>query len=196
MRKKIAEFVKAYGLALAVAAMVFLVVVDYFFLPTTDLSKQQNRGMSYSEEILLPQGGFAGKTLPAKAPKLSEMKGPKIDDEGISDARTVNRQNYSCQKMGVNSALPVEAWIFLLAAYLFLLIFNLGITFGKRKTIQWVWEAIITVLALLVWFWQDVCRANLWYPLFVISLGVLIYIFYLYFFNEDSSRNLEEEKKA
>jgi hypothetical protein len=196
MLKTTANFIKKRGLALAIAILVFLIVSSFLSLSPRGSLRQEKIGIDNQKEIPVQQVGFYSKVLPAQVPKLSETKEPSIDGGGAFNERAVNCQECSCQKTSACSTLPAGAWVLFLVAYLFLLIFNLSITFGKRTTVQWAWEAGFSLLALAIWFWLDTCQANVWYPLFVILLGVLIYIFYLYFFNEHLSRNVEKDKMA
>lgn len=127
-------------------------------------------------------------------PRLSEIKGPRIDGGGASVVREERAGRNICaiSPMGAKSCAtwPVGIWVLLLATYLFLMIFNLGSTFGKRNTIQWFWEAAYSVLALGSWFLWDGCRENLWFPLYVMALGVLVYVAYLHFFWEKQKQDL------
>ena len=50
--------------------------------------------------------------------------------------------------------------------------------------IQWLWELILTFSAVIVWYKFDSCRNNLWYPVFVIKYGIVIYVAYLYLLNK------------
>lgn len=161
-----------YGLALGIFVLAALFVSNFLFLPQAISPDLEKEVASIQSE-------------PATITKLSEIKGPRIDEEAASISCADDSPVCPlAPKVITCASLPMETWVFLLAAYLGLLIFNLGFTFGKRQTVQWFWEALYTLLALAVWFQWDQCRANLWYPLYVLALGILIYLFYLYFFWE------------
>jgi len=87
--------------------------------------------------------------------------------------------------------LPVEIWIFLLATYLGILIFNLAYDFSRTRKPRWVWESILTLLALGAWFVLDSPREALWFPLYVLKLGLITYVAYLVLFQ--NKKELEEE---
>ncbi|MFA6383465.1 MAG: hypothetical protein WCX17_03505 [Parcubacteria group bacterium] len=197
MISKIAEFMQKYGLALAVLVFVLLFVASLVLFSPGNFSGSNDLDVHELQVIGVNQKDIPQEGISLGVPKLSEVRGPSIDGEAA--AVVSEEKNAACpvaSKTAVCQTWPPEIWIFLLTAYLFLLIFNLGLTFGKRSTIQWVWEAIITLLGLGTWFLWDQCRTSLWYPLFVITLGILIYLFYLYFFNENLRRISDEGKKA
>lgn len=174
-------FVKKYILALGIFILGALLVGSFFFSTSPSFEHKKNDRKSYQERKDIP--------------KLSEIKGPRIDSGAASIVREEGEGENICaiSSMGAKgcATLPVGTWVLLLATYLFLIIFNLGITFGKRNTVQWVWEAVYTVLALGSWFLWDGCRENLWFPLYVMALGVPIYLFYLYFFWEKQKQMYE-----
>jgi hypothetical protein len=189
MDEKVAKFMQKYGLALAVLVFALLFVASLLLLSTGNFSGSNNSDVHELQVIGVAQKDIPQEGISLATPKLSEVRGPSIDREAAAVVREENgaicpiaSKTPTCQTW------PSEIWIFLLVVYLFLLIFNLSLTFGKRDTIQWVWEMVLTLLALGTWFRWDLCRTSLWYPLFVLALGILIYLFYLYFFNENLPR--------
>jgi hypothetical protein len=197
MIPKIAEFMQKYGLALAVLVFALLLVASILLFSPGNFSGSDNLDVRELQVIGVNQKDIPQEGISLGVPRLSEVHGPSIDGEAASVVR--EEKNASCPLAAKTAAcrtLPPEAWIFLLTAYLALLIFNLGVTFGKRNTVQWVWEMILTLIGLGAWFRWDQCRANLWYPLFVLTLGILIFLFYLYFFNENLKRISDEEKES
>ena len=194
MHKEIAKFTKKHRSILSIAALAVLIG---FSLVVVSSRGQQKIGKVNSKDIPAEQIGFSAKTLPGQVPRLSETRGPSIDGEGaFSAGKDFCRECSVCRSASKCKTLPVGIWIFLLAAYVILIIFNLAFTFGKRDTLQWVWEAMLTLLALGVWFGLDGCRTLVWYPLFVIGLGALTYALYLYLFSKHSSTNVEDDIKA
>ena len=106
---------------------------------------------------------------------------PRIDDEAASIVS--EREEVVCasgKAVPICASLPAEVWIFILAAYLFLLVFNLSYDFGKAKKIRWFWEGLFTLLAIYAWYAYDGCRTFIWFPLYVMKLGIIIYLFYIY----------------
>ena len=114
-------------------------------------------------------------------PKISDIKGPRIDDQAASVERMAvcSNEEKACQ------TLPNGIWMFLLFAYGALLIFNLTYKFKEATKIQWYWELIYTMLAIIAWYVWDQCgNMNIWYPEFVLKIGIVIYGIYLYFFQK------------
>jgi len=123
-------------------------------------------------------------------PKISEIKDPRIDDEA---AMIVVEEALSAQAQAkVCFSLPVEIWVFLLIAFLALLIFNLTYHFGQAMKIQWGWELALTILPLVAWYALDECRTFVWFPLHIIEMGVIIYALYLYFFEKKFAGEKEQ----
>ncbi len=133
----------------------------------------QSGSSTNSERAVQP---LASKNIP----KISEIKGPRIDDEAamiaVEESLSAEAQAKAC------FSLPAEIWVFLLIAFVALLIFNLTYDFGRATKIQWGWELGLVLLTLLAWFIWDECRTSVWFPLSIIKMGVIIYALYLYFF--------------
>ena len=110
--------------------------------------------------------------------KLSDIKSPCIDEEAVSVEKIAVKEDKAC------TTLPTKIWTLLFFAYLALLIFNLAYKFNCAVKIQWFWELLYTFLTLAVWCIFDSCRINIWYPVFILKIGILIYAVYLYFFNK------------
>jgi hypothetical protein len=90
-------------------------------------------------------------------------------------------------------SLPPEIWIFLLLAFMALLIFNLAYNFKKTLEIRWGFEAALLILTLWAWLIFDQGRAVIWFPLYVIKLGLIIYLAYLYFFEKKEKIEPEQD---
>lgn len=125
----------------------------------------------------------------SEIPKLSSIRGPQITDEAAMVIATAEGETIPVRAC---DTLPVRLWVFLLIAYLALLVFNLAAGFGRRTTLQWFWEATYTGLALLAWPVWDGCGSAAWYPLAVMQMGILVYLLYLYFF-EHRMRRIDYE---
>lgn len=118
---------------------------------------------------------------------------PRIDEEAASIV--YENEEADCDSSAAvppAAALPAGAWIFLLGAYIFLLLFNLSADFGKTRKIRWFWETVFTLLALSAWFVYDPSRSFTWYPLYVLKLGLITYLFYIYFFIGKKEKNKTE----
>ena len=110
--------------------------------------------------------------------KISQLSGPQIDKGAAMMDDTEN----VCLVYGEACAsLPTSLWMMLLLAYMILLVGNLVYGFRRSLRVQWFWEMIYTVLAILAWYIFDECRIALWYPLYVFKMGVFIFAVYLYF---------------
>lgn len=106
---------------------------------------------------------------------------PRIDEEAASIVRESAEESCAQEKISPTCAtLPASVWIFLLAAYIFLLIFNLSADCGSAQKIRWIWETLLTLLAIAVWLIYDSSGIFIWYPLHVLKFGLIIYLFYLY----------------
>jgi hypothetical protein len=186
-----AKVLKNFQGNMVVALLCLFLVLELFSLTNT----------ARSTDNLLQVSDLSGTTnvdrpsqyaVPAKVPKISEIKGPRIDDgaativaEGVSSAQT-QTQTLAC------FSLPTGVWVFLLVAYIALLVFNLAYNFQNVTRVQWVWELGLTLLTLLTWFLWDECRTSPWFPLAVLKMGVLIYALYLYFFEMQQGRKPEQ----
>lgn len=172
----------------AVFLCLFL-VIDIFSLSTITYTGSdallsisgQNTSSVNSERIVQP---LVSKSIP----KISEIKGPRIDDEA---AMIVVEEAPSAQAK-VCFSLPIEIWVFLLIAFVALLVFNLTYDFERATKIQWGWELALVLLALVTWFIWDECRTSVWFPLSIIKTGVIIYALYLYFFERKFPREKTE----
>lgn len=115
-------------------------------------------------------------------PKISNIKSSRIDDRAASiEKRTYN--NFE-EKKSYHSYLPIKMWVFLFLVYVALLIFNLAYNFNYAVKPQWFWELLYTLLAVTTWYLFDQCKENIWYPVFILKSGSLIYAVYLYFFTK------------
>ncbi|PJA86738.1 MAG: hypothetical protein CO141_03155 [Candidatus Moranbacteria bacterium CG_4_9_14_3_um_filter_42_9] len=148
------KFIKRIALPLALVVFFGLFVMDIFFVPSSSSSMLKLIGPSDM--------------------KISDDFSPRIDSEAAIVVRDGDNIIPFC------TTLPGELWIFLLAAYLFLLFFNLFYDFEKSDSLHWFWESLYTLLALWGWYIWDTCHQNIWFPLYILKLGVIIYLVYLY----------------
>ena len=145
-------------------------------------------------QISGPSGAAADAERTAQKPrvsdsmqvlKISEIKGPRIDDQAAMVIVDTEAAGTAVAQRRCFS-LPADIWIFLLIAYVALLIFNLTYDFGRTTRVQWGFELTLTLLTLVAWYAWDRCSAQIWFPLYVIKLGILMYALYLYFFDKKS----------
>lgn len=142
---------------------------------------------------------------PASLSEIIKSGKPQISEEAaetVKEKEDQGKENYEILLKGNNHcrSLPQNLWVFLLGAYLFLLIFNLSFEFEKAINIRWFWESLYTILALLAWFNYDQCRTNTWFAPAVIESGIIIYAYYLYYFKRANRKkkleSSQEEKTA
>jgi hypothetical protein len=142
-------------------------------------------GKAGPEDLLIHRGPVvqeeAAVSIPDRIPKLSEMRGPRIDDEA---AMIVVEESVAA--LPACTTLPAGVWVFLLAAYVALMVFNLSFGFAHpivAHRIQWFWEVLYTVAFIGMWYAWDGCQGAEWYPLAILRMGVFLYAVYLYFFD-------------
>lgn len=99
--------------------------------------------------------------------RISEIDGPRIDDEA---AMVVQSAGFVA---------PVELYLFLLVAYVALLLFNFSFTFETVLAPQWRLEGLITLAALLAWYWLDPDGRALWFPFAILKSGLLLFAGYV-----------------
>lgn len=121
--------------------------------------------------------------------KISDIDGPRIDDEAASIV--VDEDKVAPQATVI---FPGEFWIFLLLAYVALLIFNLSYTFEKVIEPQWFWESLYTLLALTAWLFLDPTALYTWFPFMVIKLGLIIFALYVYLLEKRGVPDSKEPK--
>lgn len=160
--------------------LILFLAVDIFFSTLAFKNQQKLKDCSFGQKTFLQKDSLQNFDR-GNIPKISEIKGPRIDDEAASVERVAvcNAEKEAC------STLPTGTWLFLLFAYCALLIFNLTYNFKKAVKTQWFWELLYTLLAIAAWYVWDSCgAANIWYPEFVLKTGIVIYGIYWYFFQK------------
>lgn len=116
---------------------------------------------------------------------------PTVGEEAASIEKEEGEKINSRDLISSCNSLPENMWILVFGAYLFLLVFNLTYGIDKEKGTRWFWEALYTILALLAWESFDECRTNTWFPKITIMTFAIIYLYYLYYFN---NKLAEKEK--
>ena len=113
--------------------------------------------------------------------KISDISGPRIDSGA---AMIENTGNQCLIYGGACASLPTSLWIGLLVAYIVLLIGNFAYGFRRSTSVQWFWEAIYTLFALWAWYLFDGCGTHIWFSLYVLKFGAVIFGLYLYLFTQ------------
>ena len=179
--KEMLPFIKKNSL---VILLVLFLVVDIFFSILSFKNQQNIQQRQLGQKTFLQKDSLQNFNT-KNIPRISDIKGPRIDDQAASVERVVvrNTGKKTC------STLPAGIWMFLIFAYGALLIFNLAYKFKEATKIQWYWELIYTLLAIIAWYVWDQCgNLNIWYPEFVLKAGIVIYGIYLYFFNKNQNK--------
>ncbi len=174
-------------------AIIILAVFFVLFVLNFSLASENDNGPINFE--------IKKENLPVDSPLLDPK--PRIDNEAASIKKEdAGKNNYEAllKENGRCASLPQNIWVMLLGAYIFLIIFNLSYKIEKTKYIHWSWESFYTILALLAWHNFDECRKNTWFAPAVIESGIIIYLFYLYFWNKLTKKiqitiELENEKQ-
>jgi len=173
--KEILPFIKKNSL---IILLVLFLVIDIFFSTLSFKNQQNIQQRPLGQKTFLQKNSLQNFNM-KNIPKISDIKGPRIDDQ----AAYVDRVAVSNTGKKICSTLPTGIWMFLLYAYGALLIFNLTYKFKEATKIQWYWELIYTILAITAWYaWDNCGTMNIWYPEFVLKIGIVIYGIYLYFF--------------
>jgi len=156
---------------LVVIVLVLLAVVEIVSLAFAINVKLDNIGVEPAQKIL----------------KISEIRGPRIDDQA---AMIVVDENHREAVMLVSacSTLPLNVWVFLLMVYVALLIFNFSYTFQQSVKPQWRWEVLYGLLAIIGWYAWDECREQSWFPFAVVKFGLIIFTIYVYLLEKKSGQ--------
>ncbi len=166
-------------LLLAVATLVFL---SLFF---TEAILFQTESFANEKKVIRQKNerGYIKNNKPKRIERLSEINGPRINEEAASISFSENKKTIPENK---SHTLPKKIWVFLLVAYTGLLIFNLSIDFKKQQRIRWVWETVMTAIFIIIWNSFDYNSENIWFPFYILKIGLLIYFLYLYFFTKNN----------
>lgn len=142
--------------------------------------------------LLVLEGSTALVSVRENVPTLieqeTEMEIQKISQ--ISDAR-IDTLGAS---VVVPTSLPRVLWLFLLLAYIALLVFNFLYTFRTVTSPQWFWESLYTVLTLGAWYVLDPFMMHLWFPLALVKSGLIVFILYLYLLEHRSTDEMSLQK--
>lgn len=191
MFTSIAQFKESCKRHLVVIALVALAAVEAFSLAAFIQAPSQPGLISY--------GGDEQVTIaPQPILKISEIRGPRIDDEAAM-ILVEEPAASSCATPAAASpcsTLPLGIWVFLAAAYVALLIFNFSYTFKQAVQPQWFFEAALTMLALIGWYAWDECRAAPWFPFAIVKSGLIVFALYAYLLEKKFLAEKEQTEKT
>ncbi len=163
-----------------------LVLISAFFvLEALSLSVVLEGSTNDPADLLVrrgPAGEESGTAVQKEIPRISDIRGPRIDDEAAMIVVDESSRALSSECF----TLPVEMWMFVFLMYVALLVFNLAYAFDRpagEMRIQWFWETLYTLAFLCLWYVWDGCRMNVWFPLSIVKTGLFVYAAYLYFFD-------------
>lgn len=143
------------------------------------------------------RGEEQGTVAPQTTLRISDIRGPRIDDEAAMIVVEESPETaLAAQAVSACSTLPVGIWVFLVAAYVALLIFNFSYTFRQAREPQWFWEALYTFLAIVGWYSLDDCRAALWFPFAIVKFGLIVFALYAYLLEKKLSAERELMEKT
>ena len=165
---------------LVVIALVSLAAVEVISLLFT-------AGIRPADIFRLPADTAQKSAIEEPLLKISEIRGPRIDDQAAmivagKPALVTTALAPLC------FTLPINIWMFLVLAYVALMVFNFSYTFqqatsetGERATRpQWFWETLYTLLFIVGWFVWDECRSHIWFPFTVVKFGLIMFALYVY----------------
>jgi len=162
---------------MVIVLLLLLVVTEAFSLVFVEPSREVNMSQNALEQA---------SALKEPVLRISEITGPQIDF-GAALVAVADDNSIPSAALSSCRTLPTYLWIYLLLAYVALLVYNFSSTFKKATTPQWFWEKLYTALALLAWYVFDGCRAYPWFPLTILKAGVILFVAYVYL--------LEKKKK-
>jgi RsiW-degrading membrane proteinase PrsW (M82 family) len=106
--------------------------------------------------------------------QISDLHGKQSLGEA---AVMVEQQSDGLRVMSLCTSLPNEVWLFLIGAYLALLIFNFKEAYKQQKPIGGVFEIFLSGMFLILWASFDNCHSTYWFPLLLLKSGLIVYIF-------------------
>lgn len=176
---------------LVVIALVALAVVEVFSVAALIQVPSQPGLISYGTEE------EASLTFQPTL-KISEIQGSRIDDEAamVVVEESLESTCAAPSALALCSTLPIGIWVFLVAAYVALLIFNFSYTFTQATRPQWFFEAALTMLALIGWYAWDGCRTNNWVPFAIVKFGLIVFALYAYLLEKKLLAEREQAEKT
>lgn len=168
---------RTYTILVGFIAFLSLFFTDALFLkPKTVVESQTRTCISFVESNGVSRN-------------LSDVQAPMVNDTAAS----IECYDDSISTEIKQNTLPMRVWIFMLVSYVSLLIFNLSYDFGTRNRVQWAFELLLTYVYVFEWVYFDPSGINIWFPLYVIKLGIIVYCAYLYFYKKRAEFNVAHE---
>jgi|GEM_PF-5710043 len=155
------------GNNLLVTVLCLLLIIEFVSLSLEPTFRDSGEIQTAGDTERLWNGGVL---------RISEIDGPRIDSMAAMIVAPDEKP-----------ALPASTFLFVLIAYVMLLIYNFSATFRRVTKPQWFWETLYTVSALLGWYLID-GTVHYWFPLLVVKTGLLIFALYLVLFSEKLSK--------
>ncbi|KKP94393.1 MAG: hypothetical protein US25_C0031G0007 [Candidatus Moranbacteria bacterium GW2011_GWE1_36_7] len=155
--------------------IILLVFVSLFFIDGTFLFAEKSSAIKTRECYSNLELTTQNNTL-----RISEINESMIDQQAASVV---------CSEVSDDiQNLPIKIWIFLFIVYVALLIFNLSYDFANTKKPRWFFEMLLSVSFVVLWFYYDNSGINIWFPLNIIKVGIVIYLAYLYYLTKNKSK--------
>jgi hypothetical protein len=90
--------------------------------------------------------------------------------------------------------IPISWYVFalVLIIYILIMLYNLFYKLKESEGIRWFWEIFWTLAGLVIWYFFDRCRTNMWFVYASIILGFILYLIY---FGLIKRRHLPESSK-
>lgn len=109
-------------------------------------------------------------------PTLSEQpKSGSIDGRAVMVVATGD----VVHEISLCKALPKDVWVLLIFIYVLLMVFNLREQYRLYRSIRyWRFEALITAFFLLEWLVFDTCREQVWFPLTLLKIGLILFLIF------------------
>ncbi len=165
---KFFESMKGQMVVVTLLLLFGLEIVTLFFTPPFDQGDMGAERWSETETL----GSYESPL------RLSEIDGPRIDDTAAMIVVT-------------EEGIPGELWMFLVLAYVALLVFNFSYTFEKVTAPQWGWELCYTIAIVWGWALMDPDQRELWFPFMILKSGLILFALYGYLLE----RRLHEEEQ-
>ena len=187
MFTSIVQFKKNCKRHLVVIVLASLAIVEAAFLSFV-ISVQPDGA------IMLPVQQVRESIVSEPVLKISEIRGSRIDDDAAMIVVEESATS-SCAPQAAASAcstLPLDIWVFLLIAFVTLLVFNFSYTFKHTMKPQWGWEASYMVLFIIGWYAWDGCRDHVWFPFAVVKFSLIVFALYAYLLEKKLSEKTEK----
>lgn len=134
---------------------------------------------SLSEEVIF---SYQGRTVTGDAPE--DEKEVEIEEEEDRDPPKsvvkIKDEGVVAGEQTCQNKWPIWAWILLLIVFIGLIsLIGSNVKSKDENASSIFWQVVLVVVMLLIWYFVDVCKAYVWFPILtVISGAVIATIFY------------------